>query len=153
MYKIYVVEYDDTLNRIADKFSVSTEVIERLNGANVVKNLTPGMQIVVPATSDTPFFSYIVEKGDSVYEIARKNNVNYRDLLLINGLDENDYIYPGQEILIPRAGYSIYLAAENDTVNTVSSKLGLKPSELISQNGSLYLMPNQIIIYKKEKTV
>ncbi len=151
MYKIYVVEYGDTLNKIADKFSISTDLLEKINGP--LNNLVPGMQIVVPGNSDIPFSSYIVGKGDSIYDIARKNNVNFHDLLLINALEENDYIYPGQELLIPKAGYGIYVTVDNDTLNAVAGKLYVKPTDITSQNGSLYLMPNQIIIYKKEKSM
>lgn len=147
MYKIYVVEYGDTINSIAQKFSVSIDALEKINGT--ISNLVPGMQIVVPSNSDMPFFTYVVQKGDSIYDIARKTSANYRDLLLINAIGENDYIYPGQELLIPKPGYGLYLTVENDTINTVSSKLNVQPTNLISQNGSLYLLPNQLVIYKK----
>ncbi len=151
MYKIYVVEYGDTLNKIADKFSVSVDILEKINGP--ISNLVPGMQIVVPSNGDMPFSTYVVGKGDSIYDIARKNNVNFHDLLLINALEENDYIYPGQELLIPKAGYGLYVTVDNDTLNAVSTKLYVKPADIISQNGALYLMPNQLIIYKKEKSM
>lgn len=151
MYKIYIVEFGDTVGKIAEKFDVSVDVLEKINGP--INNLVPGMQIVVPNNSaNLPFSNYVVEKGDNVYDIARKNNVNYQDLLMINGLDENDYIYPGQQILIPKPGYGIYITEGNETINGVAGRIGIQPNEIISQNGSLYLMPNQLIIYKKEKS-
>ena len=151
MYKIYIVEFGDTLGNIAEKFDVSVDVLEKINGP--INNLVPGMQIVVPNNSaNLPFSNYVVEKGDSVYDIARKNNVNYKDLLMLNGLDENDYIYPGQQILIPKSGYGIYITEGNETINGVAGRIGVQPNEILSQNGSLYLMPNQLIIYKKEKS-
>jgi len=151
MYKIYVVEYGDTINSIAQKFSVSIDALEKINGP--INSLVPGMQIVVPNNGTLPFTTYIVEKGDSIYDIARKNNVNFHDLLLVNALEENDYIYPGQELLIPKSGYGLYVTVDNDTLNTVSVKLKIKAEDIVSQNGALYLMPNQLIIYKKEKSM
>lgn len=151
MYKIYIVEYGDTLGKIAEKFDVSVDVLEKINGP--INNLVPGMQIVVPNnSSNLPFSNYVVEKGDSVYDIARKNNVNYQDLIMLNGLDENDYIYPGQQILVPKPGYGIYITEDNETINGIAGRIGIQPNSIISQNGSLYLMPNQLIIYKKEKS-
>ena len=151
MYKIYVVEYGDTLNKISDKFSVSVDILEKINGP--INNLVPGMQIVVPNNGNLPFATYIVGKGDSIYDIARKNNANFHDLLLVNALEENDYIYPGQELLIPKIGYGLYVTVDNDTLNAVSAKLKVKAEDMIMQNGALYLMPNQLIIYKKEKSM
>lgn len=151
MYKIYVVEYGDTLNKIADKFSISVDVLEKINGP--ITSLVPGIQIVVPNNGNLPFTTYVVEKGDSIYDIARKNNVNFHDLLLVNALEENDYIYPGQELLIPKSDYGLYVTLDNDTLNAVSAKLNIKAEDIIAQNGVLYLMPNQLIIYKKEKSM
>lgn len=151
MYKIYIVEYGDTLGKIAEKFDVSVDVLEKINGP--INSLVPGMQIVVPNnSSNLPFSNYVVEKGDSVYDIARKNNVSYQDLLMLNGLNENDYIYPGQQILVPKPGYGIYITEDNETINGIAGRIGIQPNAIISQNGSLYLVPNQLIIYKKEKS-
>ena len=71
---------------------------------------------------------------------------------MINGLNENDYIYPGQEILVPNEGVSIYVT-ENDTLRDVASKLGLSEEEIVKQNETLYLLPEQIIIYKKRENL
>jgi LysM repeat protein len=49
--------------------------------------------------NDLPKYRYhIVNKGDSVYSIARKYKLNYKDLLKINGLNESSLIHPGQKI-------------------------------------------------------
>ena len=102
--------------------------------------------------NNTYFNYYTIEKGDNLYAIAMKNNTNVKNLLLINGLNENDYIYPGQEILVPNEGVNIYVT-ENDTLRDVASKLGLSEEEIIKQNETLYLLPEQIIIYKKRENL
>ena len=43
------------------------------------------------------FTYYTIEKGDNLYEIARKYNINPKLLAAINGIKDNEYIYPNQE--------------------------------------------------------
>lgn len=95
------------------------------------------------------FDYYTVKKGDNLYEIARKNDIEVNDLLLINGLKKDDYIYPNQEILIPKKEYKIIITKDNDTINSVSKKLNISALELLKQNNTLYLLPEQLIIYRK----
>jgi len=92
---------------------------------------------------------YVVVKGDNIYEIARNNNVGYEELLKINGLDKDDYIYPGQQILIPKNNISLYVTNENETLSDVANKLGISEMELIENNKTIYLFPEQLIIYRK----
>ncbi len=62
------------------------------------------------------FTYYKIEKGDNLYEISRKYNINPKLLAAINGIKDNEYIYPGQELMIPKSGYSYYITAEGDKV-------------------------------------
>ena len=50
-----------------------------------------------------PFYdSYEIKKGDTLYQISKEYNVNTKLLAQLNGLNLDDYIYPGQTILIPK---------------------------------------------------
>lgn len=151
MYEIYITMYGDNLSSIADKFSISVEELERINGK--LDTIVPGMQIVVPKSNRIPFNTYVVKQGDTIYDIARESNLNPKYLLMINGLNENDFIYPNQELIIPKPGYGIYITNNDDSLNSVSSKLGVSVSDILAENGTIYLMPDQLIIYKKEKTI
>lgn len=153
MYNVYEVGYGETINDILNKFNVSKDLLDKLNG--YINSVYPGMQIVVPNKSQNnlPYTVYIVKNGDSVYSIANKYNVNYKDILLLNGLDENDYIYPNQELLVLKDDYNMYITKENDTINKIAGELNVPSEKIVSQNASIYLMPEQIIIYKKEKTI
>lgn len=111
-----------------------------------LNNMSPSYK----SSLDNSFFDYyIVKKGDNLYEIAKKNNIDVDDLLLINGLDKSDYIYPDQEILIPKNNYKVLITKDNDTINSISKKLNMSISELINQNSNLFLEPNQLIVYRK----
>ncbi|HJM02851.1 MAG TPA: LysM domain-containing protein, partial [Arenicellales bacterium] len=43
---------------------------------------------------------YTVQPGDTACEIAERFEVRCADLMALNGLDENDIIYPGQSLKI-----------------------------------------------------
>ena len=73
------------------------------------------------------FTYYTIEKGDNLYEIAKKYNINPKLLAAINGIKDNEYIYPNQELLIPKSGYSYYITAEGDTLSGVSNAFKTTP--------------------------
>lgn len=95
------------------------------------------------------FTYYTIEKGDNLYEISRKYNINPKLLAAINGIEENEYIYPGQELMIPKSGYSYYITAEGDTLSGVSSAFKTTNENLIRFNKTIYLLPEQILVYKE----
>lgn len=148
MYKIYVINEGDTLESIANKFSTSVDVLEKIND---IKQLIPGEEIIVPNNKEIPFIIYKVNKGDTLFDIARRNSVNYKDLILINGIKEGEYIYPNQEILVPKPDIGVYTIENPETLTQIANKIGTTIQNIIDQNASIYLLPNQLILYKKEK--
>ncbi len=48
-----------------------------------------------------PKWTYVVQKGDSLWSISRKFKVPLQDLFLANGLNENSLIKVGDKIVIP----------------------------------------------------
>lgn len=97
-----------------------------------------------------PYFNiYTIESGDTLYEISRKYNINPTLLASINGFTMNDYIYPNQEILIPKSGYSYYITDEGDTLDTVCDTFMIDKDKLLKQNGTIYLLPGQVLVTKR----
>ena len=113
--------------------------------------LNPGDYIVVPKVqNENPYFrEYTVKKGDNIYEIARVNNISPSQLLRLNGLNDTDIIYPDQKIMLPRNGVSFYITESDDTLNDVTKGLNVSANELARQNGTIYLINDQLIVYKK----
>ena len=95
------------------------------------------------------FESYLVKKGDTLDSLARKYNVNPNLLSSLNGINVDDYIYPNQEIMVPKNGYSYYITADGDTLNMVKDAFNVSYSQLLDQNKTIYLMPEQLIVVKK----
>ena len=148
MYTIYQVMMGDTIEGIANKFNTDVNTIMKLNDIN---NIVPGYSIVVPKTNSY-LTQYIVKEGDTIYAISRKNNVSKDVLLTLNGLNEYDYIYPNEQILIPMEGVEIYVTRDNDTLNNILNTIGITANELVKQNDKLFLLPDQLVVYKKEKS-
>lgn len=152
MYQIYKVNPNDTLASIAQKFNTTIDELRRINGMGLNYMLNPEIYIVVPKNQDNIYRIYTVEKGDNLYQIASKYGTTVQTLLSINGLEDSGYIYPGEQILIPNEDINIYVT-EQETLESVSSKSGVSISELLEQNKSLYLLPDQIVVYKKRENM
>lgn len=148
MYKIYQVVSGDTIEVISSKFGISPSDLANLNGIDLNSNLKVGSYIVVPKGEEM-FNKYVVQKGDNMYEIARIYDINPIELIKLNGLNNSDVIYPGDEILIPRASTGFYVTETGDTLNEVLNKLNLSLEELIGQNQNIFLVSDQLIVYRK----
>ena len=100
---------------------------------------------------DSPFYkAYEIKKGDTLYQISKDNNVNTKLLAELNGLNLQDYIYPGQTILIPKKDVSYYITKSGDTINSVSDIFGVSVNNIINQNKTIYLQEGQMIYLKRD---
>ena len=149
MYKIYQVQNGETLESISNKLGIDPNIILELNGLSS-SNIMPGTYLVVPKGEEM-FTKYIVKKGDNMYEIAKRFNVNPNQLLKLNGLNQDDIIYPNQEILVPSKNYNFYVTSEGDTLKKVISNLGTSANALADENETILLVPDQLIVIKKSQ--
>lgn len=152
MYKIYKVEEGDTLDSIAQKFGTTADTIRKINGLNEEDAIHNNQYIIVPVQRGVLFDLYVVQPGDTMYGIAQKYGVRESDLLKLNGLKPNEYIYPNEEILVPRKGVEFYITEEGDTMASAASKLQVTPGQILLQNETVYLLPEQLLVVKKDQT-
>lgn len=101
---------------------------------------------------------YVVEKGDSLFNIAKKYNVSVNELTDINMLTSN-VIYPGQVLLVPKEELTdflvdIYITEPNDTFFKIAKKSGVDVQVLANYNdvGNYVLSENQKIKIPKART-
>lgn len=149
MFRIYQVEYGDTLDIIANKSGTTVDNIKKINSLNSDMDLIVGGLIIVPREGNEVFETYKVKKGDSIYSIARLNNIDVETLLLLNGLNKDEYIYPNQEIVIPRDNVLVYVTREGDTINSIINNLEIDANELNRENEKIFVMSDQLIVHKK----
>lgn len=110
---------------------------------------------------------YVVRKGDTVWEIARKYGVKSEEIIEINKLKKPDQISPGQVLIIPRAGTPTpgtpkrpsdagakHIVQKGETVWGIARKYGVTPEEIIAANklkkpgeispGQLLIIPGRV---------
>jgi LysM repeat protein len=101
----YIVQPWETwekMNTLASRFGVTPESLVAANPILNAIPLTPGMQLTIPGRPELEFpagtyIDYIVQPGDSIYEIARRFRLNYRNVVSQNAQIPNpDVIWPGQ---------------------------------------------------------
>lgn len=97
--QLYIVKRGDTLYSISRQVGISVDELKRLN--NLSSNvLTIGQTLVIPNSSSSMYRTYIVQRGDSLYKIARDYGVSVDDIKRLNNLTSNT-ISIGQQLLIP----------------------------------------------------
>lgn len=147
MYRIYQVDGSDTLESIASKLNTDVETLKNINGIKGNVTLRPGSFLIVPMVDDR-FTKYIVQKGDNLYEIAKRYDTTVDMITRLNGLENGGFIYPNQELLIPTKNYNFYMTKSGDTITSVASVLNTNVLDLLNQNETLYLQEDQLVIYK-----
>ena len=106
----YTVVRGDTLGRIARKNNMTLSALLSLNPQILNPNrIYPGQKIVIgytgktvnSASAETGAEYYIVQKGDYLYRIARKNGLTLNRLAALNPeIMRQKYIYVGQRIKV-----------------------------------------------------
>ena len=149
MYETYTVKPGDTLYGISNQFGVLVTELAELNGIKG-SNLPVGTVLKIPSKSGVNpnnMFMYTVEKGDSLYSIARKYNTTVNDIINLNYLKSNN-LSVGQVIRIPETyfkqdemtmpNYISYTVKPGDTLYSIASNNGVSVDTIISDN----VLPN-----------
>lgn len=146
MFEKYRVKENETLEDIAKKFHTNKSYLEDLNNLYFNEMLREGMDIIVPKNKEKYFDTYTINKGDTLYNISKKYNINPTLLAALNGLNMNDYIYKDQVILLPVSNYSYYITKDGDTLDIVSSMFNKNKDFIMKENETIYLLPGQILV-------
>ena len=144
MYNIYEVKQNETLDDIANKLNTTKENLLEINGN--LSDIKQGQLIIVPTQIN--YKVYVVKQGDTLYSIAKKYGIDVDSLTLFNGLKENEFLYPNQQLMIPNN--DIYVTEEKENLLDIIKKLNMNLDEFINMNNKLYLQKDQILYYKKD---
>ena len=101
---VYTVAPGDTVCGIAKRYGVKCSALLATNGLTSGSVLSVGRKLVIPgALAETRGGgTYTVRKGDSACGVASRYGVSCDTLLAANELSQQDLIYPGQALRIPR---------------------------------------------------
>lgn len=97
----YIVKVGDTLTRIANIFHVT---ISNLVSWNNIKNpnlIYPNEDIIIKPTNNNHLIKYIVKEGDTLSEIAKYYHTSIFELVIINKIQNKNYLKIGEIIYIP----------------------------------------------------
>lgn len=104
-FRTHVVQPGENLYRIALKYGIGVDELMRANGLLDPRQLRVGQVLVVPPPSPQDAgaitaAAYVVQRGDTLYSIAKRSGVTVRALMDANGL-VGAAIYIGQTLIIP----------------------------------------------------
>ena len=142
---IYVVQKGDTLYAIAQKLNTTVAELKAANNLNS-NLLSVGQKLKIPTTAVKPitddYSVYVVERGDTLYSIARRFNTSVDKLINANQLSTSA-LSIGQKILIPIDKGEIttienyYIVQPGDTLYALSNKYGTTIDDIINNNNNL----------------
>ena len=118
----YKVEKGDTLFSISRKFQITVAELRAANNLSENDVLKAGQKLIIPeadigtaaalltsktagstASSEMKTVVYTVQKGDTLYRIARNNGLTVPELLAINNMDSSAVIKVGQKLNVKAA--------------------------------------------------
>lgn len=150
----YTVKKGDSLYQIAKKYNTSVNKIKELNNLKS-NNLTIGQIIKIPNEAKgnenipTNQITYTVQKGDTLYQIAKTYNTTYNIIKELNNLSSND-LYIGQKLKIPSNNqeYTTYIVQKGDSLYQIAKKYNTTVNDIKSINN---LTDNLLSIGQKLK--
>ena len=98
-YKDYVVKKGDSLYSIANKNNITVDELKKIN--NLTSNMLSIGQVLKLPTQDKveEITMYTVQKGDSLYSIAKKFGITVDEIKSLNNLTSNNLAI-GEQLMI-----------------------------------------------------
>ena len=152
----YIVKKGDSLYSIANKYNTTVEELKRIN--NLTSNtLSIGQVLKLPSDKasnvekEENTISYTVQKGDSIYSIARKYSTTIDKIKDLNNLTSN-VLSIGQVLLIPTNTNleTTYTVQRGDSLYSIAKKYDTTVDRLKQLNNlsSNLLSIGQILIVR-----
>jgi len=157
---IYTVKAGDNLWNISRKYGVSVEVIISVNNLKEKDLLSLGQKLEIPAIGggisksnqkqEPTIVTYTVVKGDTLWSISRRYDVNMSTIISANNLKEISRLSIGQKLKLPitnmdiakAEGYDqeaaaeeiIYYVKKGESLWSISREYNVKLESIIAAN-------------------
>jgi LysM repeat protein len=104
---VHVMRSGQALWTVAAYYDVDLAYLYLINGLNEEDILQPGDDVTVqlaegqePPPTPTPPLSHVVREGESAWSIALQNGIELDFLYLLNNMNENSVLHPGNEVIV-----------------------------------------------------
>jgi LysM repeat protein len=156
---MHTVRKGDTLSAIAGLHGSTVADIRQANGLRGTL-IHPGQTLIVPRAGSAASYqvepesrqrvatgdSYVVQRNDTLWEIARSFGVSVDRLCAANGLSPRTPIRPGQRLTVPGGQSAVsatpgwtsaetYTVRRGDTLYHIARRFGVSVSSLQRANG------------------
>ncbi len=163
---VYEVKSGDTLFSIARRYQTSVADLLALNEMNEDSRLLAGARILTPSKAESAlpkppvdqpgdYAVYVVEHGDTLFDIARLHLTSEARLLDLNGLADARALVAGETLLAPRIDQSViqrYSVRTGDSLYGIALQFDASLEALLKLNrlaearaihvGQVLLVPN-----------
>lgn len=102
-YAQHIVQMGETLQMLAIMYNVTVSDIRRLN-PGLPDSPQPGQLVTLPIEIPRPprkSLRYYVQRGDTLFRIARRYNTDVETLVRLNSIANPDVIFPGRILIVP----------------------------------------------------
>ncbi len=150
---VYTVKRGDTLYSIANANNITVDELKRANNLNS-NTLMIGQRLVIPTRDEVieeNYELYTVQRGDTLYSIARNFGVTVNDIMTLNRLTSTELTI-GQQLLIPTGGIEIdevvdYTIKPGDSLWKIANNCNVTVDDIVKLNNlsSTIVYPGQII--------
>ncbi len=96
----YIIRKGDTLYDISRLFNIDLTKLKELNSSLKPKNLEIGSKVNIKINEDLNY--YVVQPGDTIWEISQKNNLTSQDIIAYNKISNPNKIIPSEVLLTPK---------------------------------------------------
>jgi len=130
----HVVRRGDTLIDIAHKYDMSIIALRELNGLTTHQSLIRvGQKLLVTSSGDLG--SYVVQRGDTLSDIARTFGMSLTELREVNNMPAGrSRIYVGQALMVTEAARGVHVVRSGDTLSRIASNYHVPLSDLLQVN-------------------
>lgn len=148
---IHIMQQGQALWTVAAYYDVDLDFLYLINNLTKEDILHPGNDVFVqlpegqdPPPTPTPPLSVVVQEGESVWLIAGRHGISIDYLFLLNNLNPNSMLQPGDELVVRLAEGqappatptppTTHQVQEGDSAWAISARYGLTINQLLELN-------------------
>ena len=108
-------------------------------------------------TNNTQTITYIVQRGNTLSQIAQKFGTTVQEIVNLNGITNPNLIFPGEKLKITNAtritqtngNEQVYIVQRGDTLSGIARRFGVTVNYLVNRNG----ITNPDLIFQGQRII